>query len=86
MTEIVAKKKGEQRERPPEVVRVVGTAAVFFLLEALRPNDWVNGLAELPVFLIEVLVGMYVVDGAWALYRRQRKRVLEDGEDEDVLD
>nr|MDT0663463.1 hypothetical protein [Micromonospora sp. DSM 115978] len=64
----------EKSTRPPEIVRILGTAVIFFALEALRPNDWVSGNWELLVFFAEALVGLYIIDGIWELRAKRRRR------------
>ncbi|MGN9915549.1 hypothetical protein [Micromonospora palomenae] len=57
----------------PEALRVVGTVLVFFVLELARPNHWLTGAGDAPVFVAQFLTARILVDLLWAGYARIRR-------------
>jgi hypothetical protein len=58
----------------PDYVRLPIAVTIVLALEALRPNDWITGWAELPIFAGELVLGIYGADALWHLIRRLCRR------------
>ncbi|MEH1054684.1 hypothetical protein V6U89_05655 [Micromonospora sp. CPCC 206171] len=58
---------------PPLALQLVGTGLIFFALELARPNSWLTESGDAPIFLLEYLAALSLVDLLWSAYARRRE-------------